>query len=87
MGYYIYTKSQKQVENIEKGLLKRGYIKNDYSLVFPKEEIIGIYTYDGGILDLSYGYLCEDMCTTDPRTSWILNREQCLTEEEFFKKV
>lgn len=87
MSLYILTKSVKQIENIEKKLLKEGYEKSKYDFDVPKEKAVGVYTYDDGALDLHYGFLSEEMCSTDPYTSWINNREQCLTEEEFFSKI
>lgn len=86
MSVYILTKDINVIDRLEKKLNDAGYALDSFNN--KKINVVGIYTYDNGLLDDSYGYLYEGgMIGNDERFSWILHRKECKTEQEFIDSL
>ena len=85
MSVWYKVKSQKQLDNLVKKLEKCGFQNSGYGC--PKEDCVAIALYEGEALYNSYTFLNEFMCGYDVYTSWILNRTEMNSEDEFMKHL
>lgn len=85
MSIWYRIKSQKQLNVLIKKLKKHKYINSEYSC--NKDDTIALALYDGDLLDKCYIFLNERMCCDDPYISWVNNRTEVFSEEEFIKHV
>ena len=84
MGMYVRFKTREELEYLEKELKTAGYGLDEFNT--NRDNAVGIYTYNAGVIEDSYGFLSESMIGDfDARTSWICNRHRCDSIEEFVK--